>query len=1023
MPSTNNRLKVCTFNAKCDELDNKCCVVDHCYSGSDSHGVPDSLKALMLAITLLPSKADIYNIQNVDKCVVPHLLKELCRVKTITDRLADYENDPNRLEAEQFRAVCDLNNLAGLCPDGVRFRETLINCGEIDCLNYTDDLLPMGSSNNVALNQVYKYARLDEYDAYHNGCVLTLVRKSLHLCPEAKEIPCIDSLVLFFQYEGRRLINVNVSLGGLSLSVEGMGCKKGKVDQVVCWLQKYKDCGDYILSGSLGDLDYDLDQLMYRGDALLPEFAQFLSSKNVENGSAPSSFPCNPEDPAYQLLEYLLKTCNAEHVPYSWLLQYIRVNGYKRCCAYNYVHGKKDCGSCKSDCGPKTVYDRRKNSEHRSTPVVSHKNRAALRAQKCDRSGKRGPAKRDSKKPCCGSCAKGGSCDSKKSHKGKSCGPCGSTSVDCNDRCVPGNNNCVKKCECVCKDAKCCVPLRTPCKPKKADCECHKKKVCDCCDTPYSVKVDVCRDFCDKKCNPCKPTCVDKCKKSCCEPCKKSCKPCKKNCKDVCGCYPCPEDECPPFCDTLTVLKRELCLYNTLDKYPDVNDRFTGFYDHYNRCLDCRYPRGIFQAWAMCEEYCLPKHSSRKIDNNSELLALDHILVSDCIRPYVSCSEMSELKYNVNKSDVPKSLLTKNPFKPVAPVGENPSILAAAQARVAGEVPDYSGICVRSFFPNRVYCVDLRFPCEDDCGYSCGVDLDALGIKSLWCALDRWGSCEVSIDEMRKFCLDTHPLFEAFFYNTLRNKFQDKDLQGRYDREFGVCRRNNVVLRFRKANKITDCEFYDAMVCAYTNAENKDRFVVTVAFLEAIVRAVRAGDVSNVHCEEIGALYDFLDICFSGKLGLREYLTRYPFLDSANGGPLTVDVSDPVVTPFGQSVSALIKTLDPYLLQNCRLMEVLIRRATEALDMETLNGTSIFELAPAQVDVWKDEFISNNSVFFRDECLAEEAESGVIKANLPPTVTSQCSVIYLIENCVIPENVIDFLMSVTTDQFDVIEQP
>lgn len=986
MPSTSNRLKVCTFNAKCDELDNKCCKVDNCYSNENS-GVPDSLKAVMLAINLLPHKADIYNVQNVDKCAVPHLLKELCRVKVITDRLAKFTdcNDP-RLESEQFQAVCDLNNLTGLCPDAVRFREGLLVCGEIDCLNYTDNLNSLDAETNEALSQVYKYTNIDEYEAYHNGTVLTLVKKSLKLCPEAKDIPCVDSLVLFFEFENRRFINVNVSLGGMSLSVEGLGCKKAKVDAVVCWLNQYKDCGSFLVSGALGDLDYDLDQLLYRGDALIPEFAQLLTSKNIENGSAPSSFPCDPNDPVYQLLEYLLKTCNAEHIPYSWLLQYLRVNGYKKCCAYDLAHGKENCGTCKTeyknehkpckDNYPQQhIYDRRKESNSKRSSHVNAYNRSHLRANKVDKCGTICPPNKYAnkcapKKSCCKSCGDGKKCESK---------------PDCDDRCVPGDNKCVKKCECVCKDDCCKVPLRKVC-DKKKECNCHEKEECHCCDTKYTVKVDVCQDLCEDKCKPCGP-----------------CKPkCKKNCKDVCDCVPCEEKECPPYCDTLSVLKRELCLFNTLDKVEDVNDRFTGFYDHFNRCLDCIYPRGIFQAWAMCEEYCLPKCPTRKIDNNSELLALDHVLVSDCIKNYVSCSKLSELKLDY---DPCTNALTKNPFKPVAPAG---TLLAMASAQVAGDVPDYSGKCVRSFFPNRVYCVDLNFPCESDCKVNCGLDLNELGIKALWCTLDRWGACEVSIDTMKEFCLDTHPFFEPFFYNTLRNKFLDKSLQGRYDRAFGVCR-DNVVYRCRKNSKITECEFYELMTCQFSNSDSKDRFVVTVGFLESVVKAIRCGTINNAHCEKINKLYQFLDVCFSNKLKLREYLDSYL---NITGGVVTVDVSDveneSTITYFMTVVAELITCLSLSLLDNCRVMEVLIRRAAEAFDMAKKDGKPLADLSPCEVECFQLEFYQENDGFWNDNCTQEE-----ITDNIPPNVSSICAVRYLIENCVKNEEVINFLMNVT----------
>src|SRR5271154_888730 len=78
-----NGLKVCSFNAKCDQIDYKCCVKDLCLEKKciDRCDVPDSLLAALIAVAILPSRADIYNIQNVkNKCVVEHLLKEIARV-------------------------------------------------------------------------------------------------------------------------------------------------------------------------------------------------------------------------------------------------------------------------------------------------------------------------------------------------------------------------------------------------------------------------------------------------------------------------------------------------------------------------------------------------------------------------------------------------------------------------------------------------------------------------------------------------------------------------------------------------------------------------------------------------------------------------------------------------------------------------------------------------------------------------------------------------------------------------------
>lgn len=996
MPSTDNRLKVCTFNAKCDDLDDKCCKVDHCYS-SENSGVPASLKAVMLSITLLPHRASVFNLQNVDACVVPHLLKELCRVKEITDRVANLSSDvsPERRESEEFHAVCELNNLTGLCPDGVKYRDALIACDKISCLNYVNTPLnSLGSNDNPALNELYRYVGVDEYDAYHNGCVLTLVRKSLHLCPEAKEIPCVDSLALFFEFDNRRFINVNVSLGGLALDAEGKACKKSKINAIVCWLQQYKDCGSFLLSGAMGDLDYDLDQLLYRGDAKIPEFAQLMTTMNLENASAPSGFPCDPEDPVYQLLEYLLKTCNAEHIPYSWLLQYLRVNGYKDCCASSMVHGKKSCGPCKTklhtpkEACEQAIYDRRKgpSPKHHVPPHArrAHAKSSPHKADKCA-----------PKKACCGSCAKGKKCEDK---------------PGCEDRCEPGNLKCYDTCKCVCKD-KCKVPLKHKCEEKKEECKCYEKKDCHCCDTKYTVKPEVCEDPCKKSC---KGGCKDHCNKQC-KPCKKECNPCKKNCKDVCDCPPCPEKECPPYWDSLSVLKRELHLWNTLEKIEDANNRYTGYYDHFNRCLDCRYPRGIFQAWAMCEDYCLPEHPSRVVDNNSELLALDHILVSDCVKNYVGCSTLSDLKLSTDISSLPNAL-SKLPFSACNADAEK--LLRGPNERVdtsSHSVPDYCGVCVESFFPNRVYCTELRFPCEPGCNDTCGLDLEALGVKALWCALDRWGTCEVDFETMKSFCLDKHPFFEKFFYNTLTNrKFMDKDMQGRYDRAFSVCRENDVAYRVRKADKITECEFYDVLTCAFSNIDSRDRFVITMGYMEAVVRAIRDGKSaelnSDIGCTKLEYLWDFLDQCFSGEIKLRDYLNSYanvicdPELVVANIGGTNLNDPDSLKSPEAV-VASIIDDLQPCLANNCRVMEVLIRNASKS--METL-----FDNANAPVDI----SCTQQVIFDVNDTAGNWATDVTVDdvvSKLPPSVCPADSVRALLDDCVAADKLVDFLMCLT----------
>ena len=134
--SNYNGLKVCTFNAKCDDLDYKCCVKDSCLRESYNE-FPDSLVAAMIAIAIIPSKADVYNIQNVkNKCVVEHLLKEICRVQNVTQSLRDIatRTSDNGI-TEIYNAACELNDLSGLCPDARSLRDTLVKC-DLYKLNY-----------------------------------------------------------------------------------------------------------------------------------------------------------------------------------------------------------------------------------------------------------------------------------------------------------------------------------------------------------------------------------------------------------------------------------------------------------------------------------------------------------------------------------------------------------------------------------------------------------------------------------------------------------------------------------------------------------------------------------------------------------------------------------------------------------------------------------------------------------------------------------------------------------------------
>jgi hypothetical protein len=263
---------------------------------------------------------------------------------------------------------------------------------------------------------------------------------------------------------------------------------------------------------------------------------------------------------------------------------------------------------------------------------------------------------------------------------------------------------------------------------------------------------------------------------------------------------------------------------------------------------------------------------------------------------------------------------------------------------------------------------------------------------------------------MREFCLDTHPYFAPFFYNTLKNKFNSSGLQQRYNNAFNVCMEDGVALRFRKNDKITDCEFYEIMKCVYSNTD-RDRFIITLGYLEAVVKAIRNNDIPNANCAAINQLYDFLDICYTNKLALNEYLNSY--LNIA-GDVVTSGIDTDTISNVSILVAEMIAILYPYLEENCRVMEILIQRAAEAFDQATYNGTPITALSPANLDAYQSQFIVNNSTaptnFFNSSCTDEE-----IKANMPTNVDSTSSIIYLLDHCIKDDKIIPFLMGITVD--------
>jgi hypothetical protein len=1020
-----DRLKICTFNAKTDKFDHDCCMRDAiCESGCMGKKIPDSLVANMISVAILPDKPDIINIQNVkNDMVAKHLVKEICRVKSITDKFCsmsvgqiDFANSA-QFKYEVSEAICELNSFTGLCDDGLRFRDALAKCTKlkldyirVECDKCTSEPI----FDNSHARELFRYVGVSEYDAFYNCGCLTLIRKDLQINPTIKNIPCVDSLVLFFIYGDRKLINVNVNLGGFSYSTPAVKCKQQLVNRVICFLKEYEDCGALIMSGAMGDLDYDIPQLLYRGDSLTPEMAQQLTSYGIGSNPTPSDFPEDICHPLYKFMEYLLE-CNAEHIPYSWLLQYLRIKMCESCglslfsCKCSDEYDGPECfSSCSTECSEtdscsselsctnnipcstgRAVDVCCKKSLHVSDAMKSPlemcnawngKNRAHLREiiKKCDK-------KRDCRETKTGTIS-----DEHRGPFGRKC-----------DRpsCVPEKcKPCDPVCKTVCKD-KCKIKYNPPCKPaEKCVFKCEEERKCEprnC----YKVDVDPCKDLC---------------KKACCDSCAKTGGNCggKNKCKE----NPCEVPEKKSMCDTLSSLKRDLCVVNILDKIQCVDDRFTGFFDHFNPCLDCKFPRGIFQSWVQCKDYDLPKTNTRIIDNNSELLALDHILVSSCLKNYVVCAKLSDPCIELCSET---STFNKYPFYTGPHANCNNQF---------NKPPDYSKARMRSFFTHRVYCADIDLPpVNKQCEVVCSETLNGLGLSALWCLLDKWDCGIISISTLEYFYLDKHPFFIDFFYNTIHNNFaRETNLVGKGEMFNDLFIDTNGLLLnifknrtcstsidrlalIQKKSTITRQEFYDHLSCVFTQTDNRDRFILIIGLMGALVKCL-AKDPCLLKEEQIRLMFFLVSECYNNRVELTNMLQTFIRIVIGTCNPIYLENKDfiSVLESVGETISALSECIS----EDCLLRNLLLKYAIKGLDCDgdcRFNKNDVFLLSEKI-----DQIIDMIQPYLKCNVCTEDVRELIFRVF--DGESGKDVLVNLVEKFVCRDKIVQFLLALGTSQ-------
>ena len=775
MPSSYG-LKICSFNAKCDKEAYNNCLKSVCGNNTSTE-LSSSLLAILIAINILPSKADIYNIQNIQNVeVVENLLKEIYRVKNIMSSIDLCSTNTN---AYFQNVACRLN-------DGVNDNDlstkNLLDSSRLCGINYVDmyenknyncsqssTTLPQSSLNldfELLKGKIMKYQGIEEYNAYYNGTCLTLIKKSLSVIPETKEIPSVDSLVLLFEYNARKFINVNINLGCVSELIEDIGCKREQVDNIIAFIKKYENCGSVIMTGAFGDFDYDVSQLIFRGDSKIPEQAQRSLSNKQSSYVVPADFPCDATDSVYQIMDILLKQGHGEMVPYSWLLQYLRLKCSNKCVSYKTVE---------------TVVNN-KFDDCKKCPIQSVSNRGLI-----NRSELRNLVRTS---------------DKHKSHNKKQ---------SCNKpACEPKNTNCCNtNCQTICTPTNCVVPVKK-CKCDKSLCAVKaNKNKCDCDNSRHRVTVNLCAEESESDSDE----------------------------EDVCA-----SDKCDVnFCDTITLLKNELSLYNSLDRISDVNDRYTEFFNHYNRSLDCKFPKGIFQALLQCQEYKLPCMKSRDISNNAELLAFDHFLVSDCIKSNIVSASLSDLcieKYGIPAKtyilEGKENILESSVYDPQQNISIGGFMNSPVSTMNDDYVFQYGGSTVKSFFTHRLYCVNFEFHnvSKNMAAVSCDESLHGLGLTSLWNTLlsyasstNDYNSDSVGILTLQLYGLDKHEYFLNLFWDCVEPM------------TCGSSSEQTVPLMYiQKKDRISENEFYKHLLCVLSNSKSRDLFVISITFMDAIYR-------------------------------------------------------------------------------------------------------------------------------------------------------------------------------------------
>jgi len=206
-------------------------------------------------------------------------------------------------------------------------------------------------------------------------------------------------------------------------------------------------------------------------------------------------------------------------------------------------------------------------------------------------------------------------------------------------------------------------------------------------------------------------------------------------------------------------------------------------------------------------------------------------------------------------------------------------------------------------------------------------------LTSFWSAICRPGCDDIPIEKLEEFGLDKHPYFRDFFWDCMeRHKCILSDDTGvkvlaehECDDDSDIC--------IQKKDRICEEEFYKHLLCVFSNVDDRDRFIITIALMEALYVTTRIESLGGntpdpilSNPTAIGSLFKYMSRCFADRVRVANYLDNMRF--GENGTDYSCGVNAEIDTVL---MGQLLEELSDALIANCLFMEVVLRNVSKKL--------------------------------------------------------------------------------------------